>query len=116
MDVSVRSDLYEAGVDGDGSPYIAEVYRVVLREADGRQFYHYHEFPGCKPVFCDESMETFFVDVREEAVAGAEALAARVVARGAIDPKFWAEGDPAYGSDAYEALVGGMSSQQLADY
>lgn len=103
-EVAVGSDLYEAGRACDGHPFIAEVYFVEITFPNGRRLRHDHRFPGCVVSFDEDSDgEASFGDVREEAKAKAERLAARVAAAGEIDSGFWREARPVYGSAAYSS-------------
>ena len=99
------SDLYEAGIACDGRPFIAEKYYVLIENAAGRRFRHEKSFAGAEVVECEETGEVNFADIRQDAVAIAEELAARVnvsLALGkALTASCWFEVDPAYGSDAY---------------
>jgi len=99
------SDLYNAGFSCDGHPFIAEQYYVIIENAAGRRFRHTAIFNGTQEVVCSESGESYFSDLRQEASAKADRLAARVNAAlqsgQFLSPTFWEEIDPAYGSDEY---------------
>ena len=99
------SDLFNAGYACDGHPFIAECFYVLMEDATGRRFRHNAIFNGTKQVVCEETGDACFPDLREEASAKADRLAARVnaaLAAGAkLDADLWEEVDPAYGSDAY---------------
>jgi hypothetical protein len=101
------SDLYSAGHSCDGHPYIAECFYVIVENARGTRFRHVATFRGAEALFCEETGEPSFADLREEASAKADRLAARVnaaIASGkGIDWAYWVEIDPAYGSDEYQA-------------
>jgi hypothetical protein len=112
------SDLYNAGHSCDGHPYIAECFYVIVENARGTRFRHVSTFRGAERLICEETGEPSFVDLREEASAKADRLAARVNAALAsgkgIDPAYWVETDPAYASDEYQAQ--GIEAQRaLAD-
>ena len=113
VEVFVRSDLYEAGRTEDGSSYLAELYMVVAEEADGTRWVHNHFFPGAEEEVSPDGF-SYFGDVREEAEALAESLAAKVRESGEFDTTYWAVSTPAYGSDAYVRSVAGMSDRELA--
>jgi hypothetical protein len=102
-----ESDLYSAGHSCDGHPFIAERFYVVIENAAGRRFRHQASFNGAERFVCEETGEPHFADLREEASAKAERLAARVnaalVAGLALDSALWYEIDPAYGSDEYQS-------------
>jgi len=101
----VATDLYNAGYSCDGHPFIAEQYYVVIENQAGRRFRHTTTFNGTQEVVCPESGDSYFPDLRAEASAKADRLAARVNAAldagQFISPTFWDEIDPANGSDAY---------------
>lgn len=101
------SDLYNAGHSCDGHPFIAECFYVMVENAAGRRFRHQATFNGAERLVCEETGEPHFADLREEASAKAERLAARVnaaLAAGlALDSGLWYEVDPAYGSDEYQS-------------
>ena len=101
------SDLFNAGFACDGHPFMAECFYVLVENAAGRRFRHEAVFRGAEAVTCDETGDTCFSDLREEASAKAERLAARVneaLASGAVlDSSRWFEVDPAYGSDEYQS-------------
>jgi hypothetical protein len=102
---SVASDLFNAGRTEDGTPFIAEIYFVEIENAAGRRFRHDGTFSGVEVLVDEYEGGNYFVDRREEAIAKAERLAARINAAlkagDGIDLTFWEEVDPAYGSDAY---------------
>ena len=99
------SDLYNAGYACDGHPFIAECFYVLIEDAAGRRFRHNAIFNGTERVVCEETGDSCFPDLRQEASAKADRLAARVnaalAAGNKLDAAFWNEVDPAYGSDAY---------------
>jgi hypothetical protein len=102
---TVVSDLFNAGRTEDGTPFIAEIFYVVMENAAGRRFRHDATFSGVEVLVDEYEGGTYFADRREEATAKAERLAARVNAaiktgRG-VDMDLWDEVDPAYGSDEY---------------
>jgi hypothetical protein len=101
----VASDMFNAGFACDGRPFIAEQFYVLIENAAGKRFRHQAIFNGTEQVICEETGDAFFPDLRAEASAKAERLAARVNAAleagKFISPTFWDEIDPAYGSDEY---------------
>ena len=109
------SDLYEAGIACDGRPFIAEKYYVLIENAAGRRFRHEKCFAGVEVVECEETGEVNFADIRQDAVAIVEDLAAKVnvvLALGKpLTASCWFEVDPAYGSDAY--IDQGTESKRL---
>jgi hypothetical protein len=111
----VASDLFNAGYSCDGHPFIAEQYYVVIENAAGRRFRHEKTFNGTEQLVCEETGDSCFSDLREEATAKAERLAARVNAAFAagkdVDWTYWGEVDPAYGSD--EFISQGIEAQRV---
>jgi len=111
----VASDLFNAGYSCDGHPFIAEQYYVVIENAAGRRFRHTATFNGTEQLVCEETGDSCFPDLREEASAKAERLAARVNAAFAagkdVDWTYWGEVDPAYGSD--EFISQGTEAQRV---
>ena len=103
----VASDAYNAGYSCDGHPFIAECFYVLIENVAGRRFRHEAIFNGTERLVCEETGDPCFPDLREDASAKAERLAARVnaaLAAGvALDRARWYEVDPAYGSDEYQS-------------
>ena len=101
----VASDLFNAGYSCDGHPFIAECFYVLVENEAGRRFRHAVTFQGTERLVCEETGDACFPDLRAEASAKAERLAARVNAAleagVALDSDRWEEVDPAYGSDEY---------------
>jgi hypothetical protein len=101
------SDLFNAGFSCDGHPFIAECFYVLVENEAGRRFRHVAIFNGTERLVCEETGDACFPDLREEASAKADRLAARVnaalAAGKALDSAYWEEVDPAYGSDEYVA-------------
>jgi len=101
------SDLYNAGYSCDGHPFIVESFYVLIENEAGRRFRHDSSFRSTERVICEETGEPRFLNLRDEASAKAERLAARVnaaLAAGvALDRDRWSEVDPAYGSDEYQS-------------
>jgi hypothetical protein len=109
------SDLFNAGYGCDGHPFIAEQYYVLIENAAGRRFRHTAAFNGTELLVCEETGDACFPDLRAEASAKAERLAARVNAAFAagkdVDWTYWGEIDPAYGSD--EFISQGTEAQRV---
>lgn len=98
----VTSELYEAGRQDDGVPFIAEVYFVQAEYPNGERLDHHARFYGCKVEHDDEGFP-YFADVRDVAQAHAGHLLNRILeGGGAINRAFWSQGRPVYGSDAYD--------------
>jgi hypothetical protein len=104
--VAAVSDLFDAGRTNDGEVFAAEVYYVVVENGAGRRWASYDRFYGARRVVDDEGW-VGFDDLREEASAAAEALAAAtnqvLVSGGKLSLEDWYQIDPAYGSRAYQA-------------
>jgi hypothetical protein len=101
-EVSVVSDLYQAGYKCDGHPFIGEVYFVQLDFPNGQRFRHFQSWKGVE-VVRDEEGEQHFQDARPQAEAAAERLRSRIQAAHVWDTQYWTECDPAYGSYAYQS-------------
>lgn len=103
--VAAVSDLFDAGKDNEGRVFAAEVYYVVIENGAGRRWASYDRFRGARRVV-DEEGWVGFDDLREEASAAAEALAAatdQVLASGGkVSLEDWYQVDPAYGSKVYQ--------------
>lgn len=105
MNITVSSELYDAGRTEDGQVYAAERYLVWAEDIDGTRYEHRSAFNGCRVSVCEEDGYNCFEDIREEAKELAEKLAERVrdhlAADGALNMAYWHEIDPAYGSASY---------------
>jgi len=105
--VGVVSDLFDAGRTNDGERFAAEVYYVVVENNAGRRWASYDRFYGARRVVDDEDGWVGFEDLREEASAAAETLAAAtkkvLAAGGKLSYECFHQIDPAYGSRAYIA-------------
>ena len=113
--ISVTSELYEAGINEEGRPYTAEVYIVVAELPGGMRYANNHHFRGCVVHTNDEDGGVYFEDVREAAMTQAEELVAHIMASGSfINLAHWYEYTPVYGSAAYEEECQGMTKRQLA--
>jgi len=100
-DVSVWSYLKDFGYTEDGESFIGEVYCVYVTDAEGNRWVHGKEFPGVEK--WENEWAVGFKDVREEALAQCNALAAKVLEAGTVNLDYWCTTRPAYGSYAYEA-------------
>ena len=101
MEIYVASDLYVAGQDEEGREYFAECYYVVAELEDGSR-YRKGSFAGCEVVELEDEDGyggIAFRDVREAALAEAEALAAS--SKG-CDVSEWDEAGAAYGSARFD--------------
>lgn len=106
FEVGVTSDLYDAGPQDDGHPFIAERFFVELVNVQtGRRWRHNLGINGAERHYCEETGEPHFSDVRAQAKERLERLVARVQERlaqgGRLDANQWYEVDPVYGSDEY---------------
>lgn len=100
MELSVATDLYQAGVQCDGHPFIAESFYVQLTLPSGWRLRHEARFAGTTPTH-DEEGYTHFTDERPQARAAAERLIASVRRRGSIHLTHWQTSRPVYGSTDY---------------
>lgn len=100
----IDSDLYQAGYQCDGHPFIAENFFVMAEDEQGNRWRHHMTFNGCHVYSGEETDgESVFSDIRPEARAKVERLLARIEAAGGkIDLGYWSEERPAYGSRAYQ--------------
>jgi len=100
MEIYVASEQYVAGRDEEGRDYVAEGYYVVA-ELEGGTRYRQGWFPGCEMVKLEDECGCWvdFRDVRKEALAQAEALAASSQESDVSD---WASAVARYGSPAFE--------------
>jgi len=108
FEVGVVSDLFDAGRQDDGQPFIAERFFVELVNVNtGRRWRHNLAINGTKCEYCEETGDPYFPDLRADATARLERLVARVQQRlaegGRLDADQWYEVDPVYGSDEYES-------------
>lgn len=98
----IVSDLYEAGIQEDGVPFIAETYYILAEDEYGNRWSHNTRFNGCG-VSTDLEGLPHFTDIRTNAKARAQMLLDRInAAGGQIDLEHWSEARPAYGSKAYQ--------------
>jgi len=121
LQVSVTSDLYVAGRTEDGDAYTAEAYFVMAEAEDGSRLFHSVAFRGCEARWDAEEGFAYFRDIREETRGRAQALADRIsvhlAAGGRLCEDHWVEGDPAYGSEAFQAKdrVGYFAAREVVD-
>lgn len=99
--VEVVSELYNAGITEDGEFYSAETFFVVITAPNGKRLAHFKHFLGCN-VHEHEGI-AFFEDIRESAKSQAEILKNKIEAHGEVDPQYWHEIQPEYGSEYYAA-------------
>lgn len=107
-DFDVASDLYDTGArNEDGEKIVGEVFYVIATDSAGRRFVHNHSFLSLQRRATTDAERNdpyapeFTFDVDRDAGAKAQALRDRIAAAEWIDSRYWAEGRPAYGSDAY---------------
>lgn len=98
-DISVQSDLYEAGITEDGSRFTAETYFIQARREDGLVMTHFLNFDGAEKVQTEDGFD-FFGDVRKEAYRQAKILRDRIIRNGIIDDTHWSK-SASYGSEYY---------------
>jgi hypothetical protein len=107
----ITSYLHKFGTTEDGEDFVGEVYFIVAELEDGTRYSHFATFPGATAEVDEEHGIPYFPDRREEAMAEAENLLGRIEAElgesikrhGAdcLNPDYWTEVAPAYGSRAY---------------
>jgi hypothetical protein len=108
LEFGICSDLYTAGYQEDGVPFIAEQYYILATDDTGHRWRHHTVFNGCSVTRDDEGFECF-TDIRTGAVARATMLLNRILAaNGAINLDCWEETYPEYGSDAYQMDPGDL--------
>ena len=99
-EVTIVSNLYEAGRQDDGVPFVAESYFLQVTKPNGDRLDHHVSFPGCKVGF-DEDGWPFFEDIRAKQLRRALRLRRAIRRAGRIDLRLWSAGRPVYGSAAY---------------
>lgn len=108
LTIDVISALYNAGLTEDGEEFIGHIFFVKAEAPDGRRWLHNRGFDGVTSEEFEDSGVNVFYDNRDKASSDAEALADKIRAHlangGKLDPAHWNEGDPMYGSSAYENL------------
>lgn len=119
MEVSYRSDLYEAGRDEDGEMVYGEAFYAYVELADGSRYAHSHSFPDTawadwEVPEGEEGPDTagYYACDQAAAVAKVEALVAKIKAAGDIDLRYWNAMEASYGSVAYQQQVAAMSPSQ----
>ncbi len=80
----VRSELYQAGLSEDGTPYIAESFVIVREFNDGTREAYKETFAGLRP-WSDGEGSSGYEDIRKEAREAAEALLPKVVHTKSVD-------------------------------
>jgi len=108
MTFAVLSNLYQAGRGDDGQPVIGEYFYVAGERADGSRVEHQARFSSLRSATCEETGEAYFVSRRADMEARAERLCAAIQAEAAagellLNPNYWTEARPCYGSAAYVA-------------
>ena len=105
----ITSYLHKFGITEDGEDFVGEILFITAECEDGTRYSHDANFPTAKEELTDHG--SHFIDLREYARSRAEKLLARINnALGssfpkhggdALNPEFWTEIAPAYGSKAY---------------
>jgi hypothetical protein len=102
--VDVTSDLYNAGLNDDGTEYHAEVYLVLVEFSNGERWAHNTTFRSAKKEY-DEDGYPHYADLRAEAREQACFLRDRIlkaIGEGKILHKeHWHKYYPVYGSVAF---------------
>lgn len=101
MEIYIASDLHDYGRRDDGTPFIGEVYYLVLTNDRGDRWEHFARFHGVRVDNSSFEDYTSFLDIREESAARAQRLLDRILVAGEVDLQYWSLGRPVYGSDAY---------------
>lgn len=109
----ITSYLHKFGITEDGEDFVGEILFITAELEDGSRYSHFANFPTSSEEV-DEDHGPYFTDLREEARTKAETLLARIEAElgrsikthGAdcLNPDYWTEIAPAYGSKAYVAM------------
>ena len=103
----ITSYLHKFGITEDGEDFIGEILFITAERVDGTRYSHDATFPTAR-AGVDET-GPYFADLREDARSRAEKLLERIKdAHGVtlkpatiLNPDFWTEIAPAYGSKAY---------------
>lgn len=103
----ITSYLHKFGITEDGEDFIGEILFITAERTDGTRYAHDATFPTAKEAFDDNGPS--FLDLREDARSRVEKLLERIKdAHGVmlspdttLNPDFWTEIAPAYGSKAY---------------
>ena len=100
----IGSEAYIAGRTEDGRDFVAERFFVTVSNDYGLRYRHKVSFNGTVPEYGDYGTACF-PDLRDNAVAFAEKLRAKVAQAlrngQALDLSRWYEDAPVYGSDYY---------------
>lgn len=109
-ELEVRDDLFALAHPEDGSEYTASVFYIIATDARGTRYAHDHQFRSAETfeVHDEDGYSAGIRSFREEALAQAEALLAKMKAAQAagrfttpVGRDHWSEMDPVYGSEAY---------------
>lgn len=103
----ITSYLHKFGITEDGEDFIGEILFITAEREDGTRYAHDANFPTAREE-TDAEHGPYFSDLREDARSRAEKLLARItdvhgerLLDGKLNPEFWTEIAPAYGSKAY---------------
>lgn len=112
LEFAVRNDLIDLGLDSDGEQVVGFAFYVVAEDCEGRRWAHDRRFLDHVKAYDAEEGICYWARRNRDAVeAAAERLCARIEAHvdagGELTDDCWFEIDPAYGSDAYQALDAG---------
>ena len=99
MKFFVRSDLHNFGLTEDGESFTGYMFYVCGEADNGSRFAHYNQFP---------SVGDDFENISDAAYERAENLLKRIINHISnhkpLDPCYWYEIDPRYGSDKYISM------------
>jgi hypothetical protein len=101
LNIAIVSDLYSAGFTVDGDEFIAETFYILAEDSLGNRW-RLGGWNGAEKDVCEETGETFFVNIKDEAEKKAQRLLDRIQNAGEVDLENWSESRPAYGSVAYQ--------------
>ena len=99
MDVYYASDLKDYGRTEDGTPFIGEVFYVIVENVRGDRWRLQHQWDGVRVEQWEEG--PMFIDTRPEVRARLDKLVANIKSGNTINMMYWHQTNPAYGSDAY---------------
>lgn len=99
-EVGIVSELYDAGRQDDGTPFIGEAYFLQVTLANGERLNHRVHFPGVERC-TDEEGWVRFGDIRAQQLRRALRLRRAIRRAGQIGEEMWEPGRPVYGSKAY---------------
>lgn len=106
----IRDDLYQAGYGEDGEPAIGSLFYLMFETPDGRRFSHDYAVRDLELIaVTDDEGNSYsgwhrIPNVTRRLEALQDQVERHLKAGGKLDDNHWHEGDPAYGSTAYQTL------------